>query len=313
VARIASTVLVVALLAGTAAAFALTQGLKLQKSPIFGTEPAEVFSPVCGCEKEVATIGFKLRERDRLDVSIVDGDAVVRTLERNRSYPAGKVVIEWDGRDDSGRVLPEGEYEPRVRLHGGHQTITLLGSPIRIDVTPPVLQDVSVRPRARVFSPDGDRRRDLLRLRYRLSEPGRAELYVDGKRRVRTLFPRTQDKIDWSGKVDGRALAPGTYAVQLAAFDPAGNRTDLTPRIDVTVRYVALGRKRIVALAGQRFALRVSSDARRVRWTLGARSGVAAPGTLRLRAPLQPGRFTLTLSANGHTARAAVLVREPAR
>jgi hypothetical protein len=237
----------------------------------------------------------------------------VRTLERNRSYPAGKVVIDWDGRDDSGSVLPEGEYEPRVRLRGGHQTITLLGSPIRIDVTPPVLQDVTVRPKARVFSPDGDRRRDLLRVRYRLSEPGRAELYVDGKRRVRTLFPRTEDRIDWSGKVNGRPLAPGTYAVQLAAFDPAGNRTDLTARIDVTVRYVALGRKRIVALAGQRFALRVSSDARRVRWKLGARSGVAAPGTLRLRAPLQPGRFTLTLSANGHTARAAVFVREPTR
>ena len=38
VARIASTVLVVALLAATAAAFALTQGLKNQPSPIFGTK-----------------------------------------------------------------------------------------------------------------------------------------------------------------------------------------------------------------------------------------------------------------------------------
>jgi hypothetical protein len=311
VARIASTVLVVALLAGTAAAFALTQGLKLQKSPIFGTEPGEVFSPVCGCEKEVATIGFKLRQPDRLDVSIVDGDEVVRTIERNRSYPAGEVVVEWDGRDDAGTVLPEGEYEPRVRLRGEHQTITLLGSPIRVDVTPPVLQDLSV-PR-RVFSPDGDRRRDLLRVRYRLSEPGRADFYVDGERRVRTLFPRTEEKIDWGGRVDGRPLAPGAYAVRLAAFDPAGNRSDRTAPIEVTVRYVALGRKRIVVLAGDRFPLRVSSDARRLRWTLGSRSGFAAPGTLRLLAPRQPGRFTLTLSANGHTARAAVFVREPAR
>jgi hypothetical protein len=50
-----------------------------------------------------------------------------------------------------------------------------------------------------------------------------------------------------------------------------------------------------------------------VRWTLGRRGGVAAPGTLRIRAPLQKGRYTLTVTANGHAARAAVFVREPVR
>jgi hypothetical protein len=311
VARIASTVLVVALLAGTAAAFALTQGLKLQKSPIFGTKVDPVLSPVCDCEPEdrVALIEFKLREPDRLDVSIVDGDEVVRTIERGRSYSKGPVAIAWDGRDDAGQVLPEGEYQPRVRVRGAHQTITLPNA-IRIDVTPPVLQDVTVSPR--VFSPDGDGRRDRVTIRYRLNEPGRGELYVDGKRRVLTLFPRDRETIVWNGKVDGRALPAGTYSLQLVAFDPARNRTGRTTAVALTIRYVALGRKRINVLAGDRFALRVSSDARRVRWTLGARSGSARPGTLRLRAPLQPGRFTLTLSANGHTVRAAVFVREPA-
>ncbi len=95
--------LVVALLAATAAAFALTQGLKLQKSPIFGTQVQPVFSPVCGCDKDTARIVFKLRNADRIDVSIVDGDEVVRTIERGRSYPKGPVVIEWDGRDDAGQ------------------------------------------------------------------------------------------------------------------------------------------------------------------------------------------------------------------
>lgn len=313
-ARIASTVLVVALLAGTAAAFALTQGLKLEKSPIFGTDVDTVFSPVCDCEpkERVALIEFKLRGPDRLDVSIVDGDEVVRTIETGRSYPKGPVAIEWDGRDDGGRVLPEGEYQPRIRLRGEHQTITL-PNPIRIDVTPPVLQDVSVTPRTRVFSPDGDGRRDRVTVRYRLNEPGRGELYVAGTRRVLTKFARTEEEIVWSGKVAGKALRPGTYPLQLVAFDPAGNRTERTAAVPVTIRYVALGRKRINVLAGNRFALRVSSDARRVRWTLGTRRGFARPGTLRLRAPLQPGRYTLTVSANGRAVRAAVFVREPAR
>ena len=299
----------VVLLAATAAAFALTQGLKLQKSPIFGTRvPVPVFSPVCGCDKDHAEIVFKLRKADRLDISIVDGGKVVRTIERGRRYPKGPVVIRWDGRDDAGRILPEGAYKPRVHVRGEHQTITL-PNPIRIDVTPPVIQDVTVRPR--VISPDGDGRKDKLTIHYRLNEDGRGVLFVNGRRRALTRFPRTRETIVWTGKVGGRPVRAGRYEVQLLAFDPAGNRSARTSPIPVTVRYVALGRNRIAALAGTPFAVRVSSDAQRVRWTLGGRSGIARPGTLRLLAPLQKGRFTLTVSANGHSARAAVFVREP--
>jgi hypothetical protein len=310
VARIASTVLVVLLLAATAAAFALTQGLKLEKSPIFGTRVDPVFSPVCACDKANATIAFKLRNADRIDVSIVDGGDVVRTIERDRPYPKGPVAIEWDGRDDAGRVLPEGDYQPRIHVRGERQTITLPNE-IRIDVTAPVLQDVRIQPR--VLSPDGDRRRDTVTVGYRLNEKGRGMLFVNGKRRALTRFPRTDERIVWTGKAGGRSVRPGRYELQLAAFDPAGNRTARTVAVPITVRYVALGRDRIRVAAGDRFSLRVSSDAERVRWTLGGRSGFARPGTLRLRAPAQKGQFTLTVSANGHTARAAVFVRELSR
>ena len=301
--------LVVALLAATAAAFALTQGLKNQPAGIFGTDiPRDVFSPVCGCDTDRVSIAFKLREADRLDVSIVDGsDHVVRTIERGREYARGPVEVEWDGRDDAGSVLPEGEYRPRVRLRDDRTTYTL-PNPIRIDVTPPQLELVSARPT--VFSPDGDRRRDSVTFRYRLSEPGRGMLFVDGKRRVRKLFARTEDSIVWAGKVGGEALPRGTYSARLGAFDPAGNLAERTEPVQLVIRYVALGRKRITVTAGARFALRVSADARRVRWSLGGRSGLARPGTLRLRAPLQKGRFTLTVSANGHASRAAVFVVE---
>jgi hypothetical protein len=309
VARIASTVLVVALLAATAAAFALTQGLKLQKSPIFGTQvPLRVFSPVCECDRETARVEFKLREADTIDASIVDGDRVVRTVFQGRRFERGPVVVEWDGRDDAGGVLPEGEYRPRIRLRGAHQTITL-PNPIRIDVTPPVIQDVSVRPR--VFSPDGDGRADRVVVRYRLNEEGPGLLFVDGRRHERKLFARTQDRFLWNGRLRGRPARPGAHSLQVGAVDRAGNRAERTVPVRVTLRYVALGRDRIGVRAGAPFAVRVSADAERVRWTLGGRGGTAAPGTLRLRAPLQKGRFTLTVTANGRAARAAVFVREP--
>ena len=301
--------LVVALLAATAAAFALTQGLKNQPAAIFGTDVDKVFSPVCGCETATATIAFKLREPDRLDVAVVDGsEHVVRTIERGRAYDKGPVEIQWDGRDDAGKVLPEGEYKPRIRLQDVRTTYTL-PNPMRIDVTAPRIERVVVRPT--VISPDGDRRADHATFSYRLSEPGRGLLFVNGKRRGLTLFRRTQGSIVWYGKLDGRALPAGSYTTRLAAFDPAGNVAAQTRPRQVVIRYVAIGRKRISVTAGARFALRVSSDARRVRWSLAGRSGLARPGTLRLRAPLQKGRFTLTVAANGHAARAAVFVLEP--
>ena len=299
--------LVVALLAATAAAFALTQGLKNQPAGIFGTKvPRPVFSPVCGCDTETAEISFRLREADRLDVSIVDGsDRVVRTIERGRQYDAGPVAIEWDGRDDAGEVLPEAEYEPRIRLRGKRTTYTL-PNPIRIDVTAPRVELVSAQPR--IISPDGDRRRDSVTFRYRISEPGQAMLFVNGERRVRTLFARPEGSFAWYGIVERKALPPGVYEARLAAEDPAGNVSERKAPIRLVIRYVALGRKRITVPAGGTFALRVSSDARTVGWSLGGRSGTAAPGTLRLRAPLQKGRFTLTVTANGHATRAAVFV-----
>ena len=303
--------LVVALLAATAAAFALTQGLKNQPAAIFGTDVDKVFSPVCGCLSETATIAFKLRKPDRLDVAVVDGsDHVVRTIERGRAYEKGPVEIHWDGRDDTGKVLPEGEYKPRIRLQDVRTTYTL-PNPMRIDVTAPRIERVAVRPT--VISPDGDRRADHATFSYRLSEPGRGLLFVNGKRRGLTLFPRPQGSIVWYGKLNGRALPAGSYTTRLAAFDPAGNVTAQTRPIQVVIRYVAIGRKRISVTAGARFALRVSSDARRVHWSMAGRSGLARPGTLRLRAPLQKGRFTLTVSANGHATRAAVFVLEPTR
>lgn len=303
--------LVVVLLAATAAAFALTQGLKREKSPIFGTDVDKVFSPVCECKTRTATIAFKLRKPDRLDIAIVDGaNNVVRTIVREREYDQGALEVEWNGRGDDGQVLPEGDYLPRVHLDRARRTIRL-PNPIRLDVTPPRIELVGVAPR--VFSPDGDRRADGVTFRYRLSEPGRGMLFVNGKRRVLQLFHREEDTLAWYGKLRGRSLRAGTYEAQLGAFDRAGNRADRTAPVELTIRYVELGRDRVTVGAGEFFTIPVSSDARRVRWSLGGRNGVVPPGVLRLRAPLQKGRFTLTVSANGRASRIAVFVREPAR
>ena len=92
--------LVVGLLAGSAAAFAVTERLKLERSPIFGTQVDKRVSPETGRR---AKIVFRLRKPERLSLAIVDskGD-VVRELINSSHVSAGRKQYYWGGRDDAG-------------------------------------------------------------------------------------------------------------------------------------------------------------------------------------------------------------------
>jgi hypothetical protein len=212
----------------------------------------------------------------------------------------------WDGRDGASRVVPEGSYRPRVHLDNARRTI-VMPNPIRVDVTPPRVVSFTARPL--VISPDGDGRSDRARIRYRVSERAVVELYVGSKRAVRKLGSRPRGTISWNGVVAGEPLPEGVYTLRLVARDVAGNLGPRSGSRTVRIRFLALGRDRVVAAPRARFAILALSQARRLHWRLGARSGTARPGTLRLRAPARPGRYTLSVEANGHVKRAAVVVR----
>jgi len=309
VAKYAPVALVAALLVATAVAFVYTDKLKLTLSPILGTKVDKVLSPVCDCETDRAAISFRLRDRDRLTVDMIDsGGDTVRTLVRNDPTPRGRTTLHWDGRDGSGHVVPEGSYRPRVHLAGERRTI-VLPNPIRVDVTPPKIEMLSLAPR--IFSPDGDARKEKITARYKVDEPAQALLYVDGIQRVRKRGQRQKGRIEWYGRLGGKALPPGVYRISLGARDTAGNLGPRTREHRVVIRYVALARDRIETVAGSRFAVLVLSDAARVQWHLGKRTGTARPGTLHIRAPVKPSRYVLTVTANGFSDHAVVIVKAP--
>ncbi len=304
-ARLLSTAFLVALLAATAGAFALTEGAKLELSPIYRTKVDKIFSPECNCGTDVARIDFRLRKRDRLTVWLErDGDRV-RTLVANRSYAPGPVSLVFDGISDSGLTLRNGVYRPVVHLARQHRTIRLPNE-IQLDTKPPV-----VHIRHRIYthiSPDGDGRKDVFRVPYRLSERGHAILLVDGRQVVYTRFQPLEGVLVWNGKVDGHLARPGNHVLKVTAEDAAGNRAKPIPFAVVQIRYVKLGRDRVVAKPGTRFAILVLSDAKQVSWLFNRRRGVARPGTLRFTAPKKRGVYRLYVTAAGHSAKALVVV-----
>jgi hypothetical protein len=295
--------LVLALLGCTAAAFAVTEGLKLEKSSITNTVVDKVVAPDSSTHA-IASISFTLRKPDRLTVEVVNGNGeVIRTLARAQQAGRGTQQFKWNGRDNSRRVVPDGVYKPRVHLAREHRTIALPNS-IRMDATPPLIKLVSVRPL--VFSPDGDFKHDLVRIRYLTNEKAQAILYVDGDRRTLVNRLVRVGKLDWGGKA-ARKLAAGPHRLRLRAIDSAGNLSNPTRAVVVRVRYISLQRHVFHVKSGARFSVRVLTDAKRYSWHLGKLGNVAHKQVLRLRAG-QPGTYRLVVAANGHVSRALVVV-----
>lgn len=305
-ARLLSILLVLGLLGGTAAAFAITEGLKLEKSPIARTQITKLFSPTCDCPKDVATVSFRLRHGDTLTATVItpDGD-VVDTLA-NHYFRRGQVDLPpWNGRDSAGAVVPDGLYKLQLHLARRHQTITLPNT-IQVKTTAPSITIKRVVPR--VFSPDHDGRAEYVTISFSVSASARPLLYVNGKQVGQGRLTRATGSMNWYGKAQGEPYRPGVYRLSLRAEDRAGNVSPPTRDVPVRLRFIALGRKVIHVRPGARFALRVSSDAKLVHWLLRGRAGEGAPGTLRFRAPKKPGSYRLFVSSGGHSEVAHVVV-----
>jgi hypothetical protein len=302
VARILPTLLVLALLGCTAAAFAVTEGLKLEKSAITDTHVSKVVAPDSVSDSS-ASIAFRLGKPDRLTVEIVNGSGqVVRTLARSVSRQRGAQQFLWNGRDNAGRVVPDGTYRPRVHLASKHRTI-LLPNPIRMDATPPLIRLDSVTPR--VFWPDGGKHA-LVRIQYRTSERARAILYVDGDRKTTVHDYLRAGKLDWGGKA-ARKLRAGPHQIQLRGFDFATNVGRPSRALTVIVRYIELRPQAVRVKTGRRFGFRVLTDGRSYAVHLGSLHTSRSGSLLILRAP-KPGRYVLRVAEHGHVARALVVV-----
>ncbi len=302
--RYAVTILVLGLLGGTAVALGVIEGFKLEKNPISGPHIRNTFSPVCGCSTHVAEIKFRLRKTGRLTLEVIGPNGrVVRTLVRDRRFFHGQKRFVWDGRDSAGGRVSDGFYRLRLHFGGQHRTI-VLPKGTTVDTRPPTVTLVSASPR--VISPDDDRVRDVLGVHYDVSEEAHVNVLVDGHVAVRGAPIRPHATLYWPGTLHGRTLPAGVYRISLVAEDLAGNQSRPSRTLRVRIRYVALDVKTIRVKLGASFSLRVHTDARTVQWHFLGRSGSSS--RLVVLKATKLGRHAVYVDANGHSARAVVVV-----
>lgn len=223
------TLLALGLLLGTVAAFTYTEALKLDRSPVGGARFDRWLSPVCGCPHESAALSFELREAERIAVAVVDGDDErVRLLSSGVSRPPGRVTFTWDGRDDAGRVVPDGAYRLRIRLLDERRRI-VVPEDVNVDTRAPVVRLRSISPA--ILSPG-----EALVVRYRSDERGVPVLLADGDEVLRARRrPPGGHRVRWPAAVDEAVLAPGAHSVALAVEDAAGNRSEPTVAVTILV------------------------------------------------------------------------------
>lgn len=306
--RLLTTATIGGLLIATAAAFAITERLKLTKSTVYGTHVSSRLSPTCGCARGKATVSFKLRRRDDLTVAILNARKQDVALLADQAYPHGLIRLRWDGRTDAGTRAPDGSYRVRIHLAGAHQTIDLPNR-ILLDTSAPQIKNLQLNREA--FSPDNDKQADFVRITYQLSKQAHLLVYLDGKRILESYRHPLSGSVTWDGHVGTSIVKPGTYTLTAGALDLAGNTTPAAQRwrFHVEIRYIQIAARRIVVKAGAPFEIGVATDARRYAWRLGKAKGRSGSPVLRLHAPTQPGRYTLAVEERGHLDRAAVIVR----
>jgi hypothetical protein len=305
--RVLTTVTLLGLLVATAAAFAITEHLKLIRSPIAGTRVSKVLSPTCHCATDTATVSIRLRHQDHVTVTILDaGGNTIATIASDelvqRNRPTG---FPWNGRTDAGAIAPDGVYHPLVALsHARHKYD--LPNEILLDTEIPKVLSAS-RGKAVLLAGPGR----SIAIHYSFDEAAHAVLYLGHRRLVVGRPTRSAGKVKWAGTIDGRAVPEGAYILAVAARDVAGNETPVEKRrhVTVVVRYIAALPRLISVRAGARLTVHVQTAATRYTWRLAARHGARRGKLLRLHAPTTPGTYRLFVAEHGHSATALVRVR----
>jgi N,N-dimethylformamidase beta subunit-like, C-terminal/FlgD Ig-like domain len=341
----AATGVFCALVVATFAAFFVAQRLKNEPSVVKGFRRLATISPNGDGRKDATPISFFLKKSDNVSVDIVDDNrTLVRSLVDDRHLAARERIrgVRWDGRDDEGRVVPDGFYFVRVTLRREGRAV-FPAAPIAVDDTPPRPRVVSIGPTTGIVAPEylPNNRDGGVQIKVVAAGVDRRLLIFRTDVRpfqlVRTLTLGTgSNERDWDGTDDqGRQVPDGTYVVVAQARDHAGNTGSIPPldgtgrpafsygthfggRGGVTVRHIAVQPPFIPPKAGTLMHALVDARGRPYTWSI---RRLGEPGVIRgsgrktkyalnIHAPRgSSGLYLLSAHRAGHTTTVPVPVQ----
>lgn len=200
--------------------------------PLVWVNP-KLFSPSGDGRLETTVVSYSLDQPQTVYLRIVSSaGTLVRSAKLGTNKPAGTYRWTWDGRDNAGARVANGNYT--VQLHTNRVTPagTIRGRTtalVGVDRTRPVLTGVPTS--STTIYPFADGYRDQATLAIATSEwlsSLEVRIANNAGTRVRTLRLADQRagtrSLTWDGRSDSSALLPaGTYTYQFVAMDRALN------------------------------------------------------------------------------------------
>lgn len=171
-------------------------------------------------------IRYTVSETVRLSLKIFDSTGTaVRTLV-DATATAGVKSSAWNGKDDSGVLVPDGVYTYYIDATDTSGGAANVGGSITVDRTAPTISANSVSPNP--FHPTG---LNTMTVSYTLSEPCKVTVavYNSSNILIKTLcsnvsLPAGANSITWDGRNSRNILitTPDTYIYKIIAVDGVG-------------------------------------------------------------------------------------------
>ena len=131
------SIVVVAILAGLFVLFPMDW---MRTPSVTVSIEQEAFSPNQDGNQDTAVVLYTLSENAQVSVHVLDDTrARVRTLFAESGLHGGQHSVVWDGRDDHGQVVVDGQYYVRISAKATARS-TSNNVPILVDTIPPVIR-----------------------------------------------------------------------------------------------------------------------------------------------------------------------------
>jgi len=220
--------------------------LLLEKAEITVSADLIAFSPNDDGNKDSVEFAFTANATERITVQelSITGEDRKKTVRSFRSE-SFQDTIKWNGKDDSGAVLPDGKYfyTLSVKYTSGENPV-VAGKFVFLDTTPIA---ISLEAEYPVFSPNGDGNKDVMIISQKKTPSAINDhmdsitLTIKDKKDVihrrNTWTGSIPSTVRWGGTDQSKADAPeGIYIYELSAEDIAGNRSSFRTENFVLVR-----------------------------------------------------------------------------